>query len=141
MGRVRLAVVPGLVAAAWIGYAMLRSEGVGAGTGELVALPLSAYWTTATEAWLPLGTWGDAAAGLATIVLAVVVGVRWWRRRTPELTMCLPFAAMAPFLSEGVIFRDENSWRSLGPALTMVGLDWMHERATTRADRKPDHAR
>lgn len=135
--RVRLIAVPALVAAAWIGYATLRAAAEGSGTGELVGLPFSAYWTTATEAWIPFGTWGDAAAGLSTLVLAGAVAARWWRRRTPELTMCLPYAAMAPFLSEGVIFRDENSLRALGPALTMLGLDVAAERATRRRATDP----
>ena len=84
----------------------------------------------------PGGTWGDALVAGMILVVSVAVIVQWWRRRTPELWMALPFALLTPFLSSQVLHWGMNSIRAIGPAITFLALDVAAMRGATRAERR-----
>jgi intracellular septation protein A len=94
---------------------------------ELGPVPLWGYVDAYQRGWSQHGNWGDAVFALVLLAGAVCVIARWWRRRTVEMTLALPFAVLVPFLTATVINLGINSFRVLAPALTFVVIDWYAE--------------
>jgi hypothetical protein len=120
--RLVLAGGPAVAAALWASYVRFR---FGASTSiEEFAPPLYGFLDAYRIGWRPEGNWSDALAAVGGLALAVVIVVRWWRRRTMLLAMALPLATLFPFLSAQVLDLADNSLRALGPGLTLLALDW-----------------
>ena len=122
--RLRLVVVPGLAAAGWALYVRWRLGWPDSQVQEFSIVPLTGYVDSFRRGWSQAGNWSDAGVAVVLLALAIVVVVRWWRRRTLELTLALPFALLVPFLSAYVVNLGLNSIRALGPALTFLAIDW-----------------
>lgn len=122
--RVRLVVVPGVTAAVWALYVRWRLGWPQSQVQEFSFVPLWGYVDSYRRGWSHAGNWSDAGVAVVLLALAAVIVVRWWRRRTLELTVALPFALLVPFLSAYVVDLGLNSIRALGPALTFLAIDW-----------------
>jgi hypothetical protein len=125
--RWSLLVVPAVAAAAWALYARWRLGFPPSQMEELGPVPLWGYVDAYQRGWSQHGNWGDAVFALVLLAGAVCVIARWWRRRTVEMTLALPFAVLVPFLTATVINLGINSFRVLAPALTFVVIDWYAE--------------
>ena len=122
--RISLVAVPAVAAAGWGLYARWRLGWPASQIQEFEVVPLWGYVDSYRRGWSHAGNWSDAAVAVLLLALAVAVVVRWWRRRTPELTVALPFAVLVPFLSAYVVDLGLNSIRAIGPALTFAAIDW-----------------
>jgi hypothetical protein len=128
--RVVLAAVPAVTLGAWALYVRSRLPGPGTQVEEVTGVPFGGYSQAYRLAWRPDALWGDAVVAALLVAVAVVIVVRWWTRRTPELWAALPFALLVPFLSGQVVHWSTNSIRAIGPALTFLVLDIAADRAT-----------
>ncbi len=125
--RWSLLVVPGLAALGWAIYARWRLGWPPSQMEELGPVPLWGYVDAYRRGWSEHGNWGDGLFALVLLVSAAYVIARWWRRRTVEMTIALPFALLVPFLTATVVDLAINSFRVVAPALTFVILDWYAE--------------
>lgn len=121
--RVALVGIPGAAAGAWFLYAHWRLGWPSAGIQEFAA-PFYGYYEAFMKGWRPIGNWADAIVAVLLIPLAWVVLARFRRRPSLLLAAAVPFAAMLPFLSGQVFDLADNSLRALGPAITLLALDF-----------------
>jgi hypothetical protein len=128
--RILLVVVPGVVALAWALYVRWRLGWPPTSVEEFAA-PLYGYVDAWRRGWSTAGNWADGAAALALVPFAVVVAVRWWRRRTLLLHAAIPFALLVPFFSAQVLDILLNSVRAVGPAVPLVWIDFYVNGART----------
>jgi hypothetical protein len=120
--RVVLAAVPGLLVAAWGVYERWRLGWPSTSIQEFTG-PLYGYVDAYRRAWRPAHTWGDALIAVLIGALAVGIVVAWWRDRgSVVLIAALPYAVLVPFLSAQVLDLQTNSWRAIGPAVTLLIL-------------------
>ena len=129
--RVQLLAVPALAAGLWGAYARWRFGWPPSQIHEFSVVPLRGFVDSYRLAWSPLGTWTDAIVAVGLLALAAAVVARWWRRRSLELAAALPFALLVPFLSMAVLDIWVNAIRALGPAITLLAIDWYAERFST----------
>ncbi|MFN8041666.1 MAG: hypothetical protein U0Q07_20790 [Acidimicrobiales bacterium] len=128
--RAALAVPPLLVVGAWTLYQRSRlGWGTSNVSGNLVPVPFAGWLDAARYGWAVNGAYDDALVGFVVLALAVVVVVRWWRRRSLELLACLPVALATPFLALSVVNVNVNSLRSLGPVVVLLVVDLFAQRA------------
>ena len=135
--RIVLAGAPAAILGLWAVYVRTRVATTNAQVEEVTFMPFGGYSQAWRLGWSVQGTWGDAFVAGLLLVVAVVIGVRWWRRRTPELWVALPYAVMTPFLSGQVLHWGMNSVRAIGPALTFLALDVAAGRAQAGRGRSP----
>jgi hypothetical protein len=121
--RWSLVVVPAVAALGWAIYVRWRLGWPSSQIEEFTPVPLWGYLDAYRRGWSQAGNWGDAIFAVLLVFGAAFVVVRWWRRRSIELTMALPFALLVPFLSATVTDLTINSFRVLAPALTFVVID------------------
>jgi hypothetical protein len=133
--RFRIAlVVPGAVAGAlWAGYVRLRLGSDGGALQEFVAVPYRGIRDAWVDRWQPGGRPELLFASILLALLSLVVVVLFIRRRTPELAMAVPFALLVPFFSPQVLDVPINSYRGVGPMLTLLVLE-VYREARNRVD-------
>jgi len=121
--RVSLVGLPAFALAMWAAYVRLRVGTSSTQLEEVTLVPFGGYVEAWRLGWTVQHSWGDAFVAVLLVAIAVVVVVRWWRRRTLELWAALPYAVLAPFLSGQVLHWGMNSVRAIGPAITFLVLD------------------
>ena len=115
------AVVPGVVAGGlWALYVRARFSGQETQVQEFLLVPFKGIVDSWTERWSHIGGYANLAMALVLALLAVVVIVMFVRKRTPELAVAVPFAAMVPFFTPQVLDIPINSYRATGPMLTLL---------------------
>jgi hypothetical protein len=119
--RLQLVGIPALAGGLWAAYVRLRIGATGRGSQEF-SFPFAGFLDAYHRGWSVAGNWGDAIVALALLPLAVVLAVRWWRRRDLLLCAALPFALIIPFFSAQVLDLADNSIRVLAPAVTLLWL-------------------
>jgi hypothetical protein len=136
-GQVRrrwsLLVAPAAAALGWAVYARWRLGWPASQVEEFTPIPLWGYLDAYRRGWSQHGNWGDAVFAVVLLVTAGYVIVRWWRRRTIEMTLALPFALLVPFLAATVVDLGINSFRVIAPALTFLVIDLYAEAEARQA--------
>lgn len=130
--RIRLVVVPGLVAVAWAIYIRWRLHWPKPSIQEFSA-PFVGYIDAWGRFWWRVGNWSDATVAFLLLPAAAVVVLLWWRRRSLLLAAAVPFALIVPFESAQVLNVAINSLRAFAPAVLFVLLDlgvWYRTRST-----------
>ena len=108
---------------------------------EFALVPFSGFAEAWRRGWSPQGDWVYAALSLALIPLAAAIVWTWWRRRgSMELAAALPYAVFVPFLSGQVLSIPINSYRAIGPALTLAAAGRLVERPRTEPPGTPPRA-
>jgi hypothetical protein len=136
--RVGLAVVPGAIAAAWALVVRIRLGWPPSATDNFTLVPFAGYVDSYVHGWSVTGRYSEMLVALGIAAVGVWVIVRFWHRRTSlELAACVPLVVLIPFLSAGVLYRDINSVRAIGPVITLLALDVFAGRTAvpSRADR------
>jgi len=123
--RLANAFMPAAIVALWGLYVRFRF-GFAPQVAEL-GLPLKSYFQ-GWMYWWPARDATDALAATAAIALAVIVIVRFIRRRTMLMSAALPYAVMVPFLSFDVMSLMHNIARAFAPALTFLFIDFYTSR-------------
>jgi hypothetical protein len=132
--RVGLAVVPAAIAGLWALVLRIRLGWPPAASDNFTIVPFYGYVDSYVHGWSVTGRWSEMLVALGVAAVGVWVVVRFWHRRSSlELAACLPLVALIPFLSSGVVYRDINSIRAIGPVLTLLALDVYAGRAQVRA--------
>ncbi len=121
--RVLLVAVPLAAAAAWALYVRWRLGWASTRVEEFTA-PFKGFVDAWRLSWSPTASWTDAVCALLLIPLAVVIVMRWWRRRSLLLDAAVPFAVLVPFFSMQVLEILLNSVRSIAPAITLLWMDF-----------------
>lgn len=135
--RAALLGLPTLAVVAWGAYARWRLGWPPGDVQELVVVPFAGFVDSWRRGWSWAGNWGDAFGAALVVLAAVVVAWRWWRRRSPELLAALPFALLVPFMSIYVVNLLVNLVRVIGPALTLVVIDWYAVTPSTTGRSRP----
>ena len=130
--RLLLFAVPASIAAAWGIYVRSRFGWPTVQQVEFTKVPFGGWIYTLHKGWMVYGNWNDAFVGFVSLVVAVVVVVRFLNRRTLELATAVPMVLLLPFMTDEVLFRGENSIRVVGAALTLLVIDRLAEVRVSR---------
>jgi hypothetical protein len=115
------AVVPGAAAGALWGLVVRsRFDRADPEVQEFQIVPYKGIVDTWAERWSATGAISNLVAAVVLAILAAAVIVLFVRWRTAELAMALPFAAMVPFFTPQVLDIPINSYRGVGPMLTLL---------------------
>ena len=120
--RVELVVVPVAVFASWEFYVRWR-------LGEAGQMPVA--FARPFGGFLDLlrlgsleGDWGAIGLGFIILPIAAIAVIRWYRTRSILMDAALPIALTVPFLSVTVLDVAVNSFRIIGPVVTLLVLDY-----------------
>jgi hypothetical protein len=127
--RAALVAVPAVAAAAWAIYLRVRLGWGHPNPEAFVTTPFGAYIDSYRYGWSVTGRYDEMVVALVVLAVAVLVVVRFARRRTLELAAAVPFALLLPFYGPQVVYRAINSSRSLGSVFVLLIIDWYAERA------------
>jgi hypothetical protein len=120
--RLSLVLVPGGLLLAWVVYARVVLGPANGGTREM-GLPFIGYLDVSRAA-VEAGAWATVISALAVLALAGFTIHRWWVRRTILMDAALPYGILAILLTPAVLDVPLNSLRAIGPALTLVVIDY-----------------
>jgi hypothetical protein len=132
------AVVPGAFAGGlWALYVRARFSGEETQVQEFLLVPFKGIVDAWQDRWSHFGGYANLATALALALLAVIVIVMFLKQRTPELAVAVPFAAMVPFFTPQVLDIPINSYRGIGPLVTLLvwaAYGWRTEPTPIPAD-------
>lgn len=140
--RLSLAVVPGALLLTWSLYARSVLGSANGGSRE-IGLPFGGYLDVARAA-VDGGAWATLISAVAVLAIAGLTIGRWWVRRTMLMNAALPYGILATILTPAVLDVPLNSLRAIGPALTLVVIDYyssQHEEARAVTAQRGDAAR